>query len=61
MFVQKKVTFIICFREILTQQGTDLEASQSNELLIGSEWMSGQKHQEKCSEIPLCQLGSVSC
>ena len=44
MFVQKKVTFIICFREVLTQQGSEPEASQSDELLIRRERMSGQEY-----------------
>lgn len=44
MFVQKEVTFLICFREVLTQQGTETEASQSDELLIGRERMSGQEY-----------------
>ena len=44
-FVQKKkVTFIICFREVLTQQGSEPEALQSDELLIGRERMSGQEY-----------------
>lgn len=45
VFVQKKkVTFIICFREVLTQQGSEPEAVQSDELLIGRERMSGQEY-----------------
>lgn len=44
MFRKKKVTFIICFREVLTQQGSKPEAVQSDELLIGREWMSGQEY-----------------
>lgn len=44
VFVQKKVTFIICFREVLTQQASEPEASQSDELLIRGEWMSGQEY-----------------
>lgn len=45
VFVQeKKVTFIICFREVLTQQGSEPEALQSDELLIGRERMSGQEY-----------------
>lgn len=45
VFVQKKkVTFIICFREVLTQQGSKPEALQSDELLIGRERMSGQEY-----------------
>lgn len=45
MFVQKKnVTFIIRFREVLTQQGTEPEALQSDELLIWRERMSGQEY-----------------